>query len=192
MAQPRASVYSYQVRPLERSGSRPILPSPRHLACGVRSDHAVTCGVGGGQLRCGATGARRTLSPPFSDTSQQVKAEEEITAIETRLQNVGNYIYRTTPEEMKELSADESKIETLFQHVMKNSITNFLQYMEEYLKDTGIQCYIQAGNDDPPEIVKLLDESELVINSEEKVVGITEHHEMISTGHSNITPWHCP
>ncbi|MFQ6125797.1 MAG: metallophosphoesterase [Candidatus Heimdallarchaeota archaeon] len=125
-------------------------------------------------------------------TLQQVQTEEELKQLETRLQNMGNYIYRTSPEEMNHLSSNVAAIGELFSRVMTESIQNFLRHAKEYLKRTGIQIYVQAGNDDPLTVRTLLNESDFAINPEEKVVEIDKFHEMISLGHSNLTPWNCP
>ena len=105
---------------------------------------------------------------------------------------MGYYIYRTTPEEMDHLSSNDAAIEELFSRVMTESIQRFLQHAKEYLKGTGIRFYVQVGNDDPLEVRALLDESDFAINPEEKVIEIDQFHEMISLGHSNLTPWNCP
>jgi len=125
-------------------------------------------------------------------TLQQVQTEEELKKLETQLQNVGKYIYRTTPEEIDHLSTNDAAIEELFSCVMTESIQRFLQHAKEYLKGTGIRFYVQVGNDDPLGVKAHLDESDFAINPEEKVVEIDQFHEMISLGHSNLTPWNCP
>jgi len=123
---------------------------------------------------------------------QQVQTEDELEELESRINNQGFYTCHVTPEEMNHLSSSNAAREELFARVMKESIQKFHQHAEEYLNGTGIKCFIQAGNDDTPDVRALLDDSNFIYNPEGKVVEIDKHHEMISTGYANMTPWHCP
>jgi Icc-related predicted phosphoesterase len=64
-----------------------------------------------------------------------------------------------------------------------------MEYADEKLAGTGIRCYVCPGNDDMFELDEVIKESKHVELVEGKVVHLDEHHEMISTGWSNPTPW---
>src|SRR3989304_5658701 len=64
--------------------------------------------------------------------------------------------------------------------------------VEERLSDAGIKCFISPGNDDRWEVDSALNKSTIIINPEEKVVELDQHHEMISLGLTNHTPWNSP
>jgi len=120
--------------------------------------------------------------------------EDEIDNFERRVKSIGFYPFITSQERMKELQNDPKKVDELFKRLICNSIEEWINFAEERLRNTGIKCFISAGNDDAPyveEILKKL-ESDYVINPEGKVVYIDDNHEMVSIGYSNITPWKCP
>lgn len=93
---------------------------------------------------------------------------------------------------MSELNSDPDRVDKLFSMLMNETLQRWLDIAAEKLKGTGITCCIVPGNDDRHEIDDILEKSEYVINPEGKVVEIDPHHEMISSGYSNITPWNCP
>jgi Icc-related predicted phosphoesterase len=64
-----------------------------------------------------------------------------------------------------------------------------LGFAADKLKGTKIQCYVCPGNDDTPEVDDLIRTSTVVHLAEGEVVEIDRHHEMISSGWSNFTPW---
>jgi Icc-related predicted phosphoesterase len=72
---------------------------------------------------------------------------------------------------------------------MTESIRDWVGLAEERLSGTGIRCIINGGNDDQFEIDPILQESDYVEHPEGSVLWIDDHHEMISTGYSNISPW---
>lgn len=116
--------------------------------------------------------------------------------LENLIKNSGFYAYHTTSQEMKELEADTAKINALFMRLMKETVVRWIQIAEERLEGTDVKLYVTGGNDDPIEIDDVLKSSCMhsanIIQAEGKVVNIDNSHEMISDGHSNITPWKCP
>lgn len=128
----------------------------------------------------------------FMGIDNVLRSKEEIEKIEKRIRDSGYYPHRTTQQEMDELNADPGKVDRLFSSLMNETLQRWLGIAAEKLKGTGIKCYIVPGNDDRHEIDEILEKSECVINPEGKVVEIDPHHEMISSGYANITPWNCP
>jgi len=63
---------------------------------------------------------------------------------------------------------------------------------EQRLGDSGIKCFISPGNDDRWEIDTALNRSNVIINPEEKIVEVDQHHEMVTLGLTNHTPWKSP
>jgi hypothetical protein len=121
-----------------------------------------------------------------------VKNTEELERLEKNIRFNGFYPYRTTLEEKERLDDAPEKVDGLFSQLMVEGIQRWVSLAEERLKGTGIKCYIMPGNDDRFEIDKVLTNSTCVIDPEGTIVKIDEHHEMISTGFSNITPWNAP
>ena len=67
-----------------------------------------------------------------------------------------------------------------------------MEIAEERLAGTGIRCYVTPGNDDFWVIDDTLRGSDAVEYVEGRCVRIDDHHEMVTTGYSNITPWNSP
>lgn len=136
------------------------------------------------------TDGRHTAT--FLGEERVVKNEQELADLETLIRFSGFYPYQTDPDEVRELSCDDVKMDELFRRLITESMGRWIKLCEEHLSGSGIKCFIQGGNDDRREVSEILDNSDYVVNPEGKVVWIDEHHEMISTGHANITPFDCP
>jgi hypothetical protein len=133
-----------------------------------------------------------TYSARFMGANYVFRAGGELDSLEKRIRDVGYYPYRTDNEEIRLLSADPTRVDKIFDQLMRESIKKWLMVANERLKGTGIKCFISAGNDDKYSIDPILEESDYVVYPEGKIVSIDERHEMISCGYSNITPWRCP
>jgi uncharacterized protein len=116
--------------------------------------------------------------------------EEEVQEMEKRVRSRGYYPYRTNPDEMGELRADPQKIHALFLSLVMKTAEQWLAYADEKLATSGIRCFVSPGNDDMFELDELIKSARQVELSEGKVVDLDDHHEMISSGWSNQTPWH--
>jgi Icc-related predicted phosphoesterase len=133
-----------------------------------------------------------TAVADFLGTQQTMKTPAEVQALEKNIRNSGYYPYKSTPEEVEKLQADKQLVNELFSKVMAQGVKRWVGIAEERLKGSKVKCYISPGNDDRFEIDPMLRESSVVIYPEEKVVSIDDHHEMISSGWANITPWNSP
>jgi hypothetical protein len=102
----------------------------------------------------------------------------------------GYYPYRTTPEEISELTAHPERIDAIFSSEVMKRAQQWLAYADEKLAGTGIRCYVAPGNDDMFALDDMVRAAKHVDLVEGTVVLLDEHHEMISSGWSNETPWH--
>jgi uncharacterized protein len=116
----------------------------------------------------------------------------ELPEAEKQLRDAAYYAAVLSDEEIDLLGTDQAHVETLFVKLACESIARWMDLAEERLRNSGIECYISPGNDDPPEIDVILNRGGLVINPEERVVTLRGEYEMISCGTTNITPWHSP
>jgi len=121
-----------------------------------------------------------------------LESEEAIAAFERRVRQAGAYPFRTTAEEVAAMEADRSLVDRLFTRLMVESVEGWCEIAEERLRGTGVRCFIQAGNDDEREIVKVLKQCSYIEMPEGRVVVIDDEHEMVSSGFANTTPWHAP
>jgi Icc-related predicted phosphoesterase len=128
----------------------------------------------------------------YMGSDRELKTESEIQELEKNIRQNGYYPYRTTPEEVSELESDEAKRDALFREIQLSSFRRWLDIAAERLEGTGIRCFITPGNDDLLELDEVFDPSDYVVNPEGKAVRLDEHHEMISLGWSNPTPWNSP
>ena len=118
--------------------------------------------------------------------------ENEVSRIESKVTNLGFYPLRIDEDELKRLQETPEKVDDLFRDMMIKQMEEWIEIIEQNLKGSQIKCYVMPGNDDRFEIDKAIEESELVVNPEGRVVELDAAHEMISTGWSNPTPWDTP
>lgn len=134
-------------------------------------------------------GPKGKFHATFLGDKRTASNEKELQDLERTIRFAGHYPYLTDPDGMKELQADESKVQSIFKNLMLDTVKRWVQVAEERLKETGTKVYITGGNDDVTEIESIIGGSNYVIDPEDKVVQINGTYEMISTGWSNPTPW---
>ncbi|HYL42199.1 MAG TPA: hypothetical protein VEU97_02335 [Ktedonobacteraceae bacterium] len=133
-----------------------------------------------------------SYSASFLSQMATLQTEKELEDFEKQVRHAGAYPYRTTPEEMTALEGDRSLVDRLFTRLMVESVERWCEIADQRLRGSGVRCYIDAGNDDEPEIVAVLKDASYIEMPEGRVIAIDEEHEMISAGFANITPWHAP
>jgi Icc-related predicted phosphoesterase len=133
-----------------------------------------------------------TYAAEFLGSQQVLKTPEEKAALEKNIRNSGYYPYPCTPGEVEKLQADKKLVDDLFSKVMADGIKRWVGIAEERLKGTNVKCYISPGNDDRFNIDDVLKSSSANVYPEDQVISIDEHHEMITSGYANFTPWHSP
>ena len=128
----------------------------------------------------------------FLGIREAVKTPEERQALEKRIRNSGYYPYSTSSDEFEKLQADKSLVDKLFSKVMAAGVKRWVDIADQRLKGTKVKCYISPGNDDRFDIDDALRASTGIIYPEGEVVSIDDHHEMITSGWANTTPWKSP
>jgi uncharacterized protein len=106
--------------------------------------------------------------------------------------DAGFYAHHMTPEEMAALRADPGAVDELFQKLMTQTMSRWVDLAEDRLGGTGIEVIFAPGNDDPLFIDDLLSGSDVVVNPDSRVVELPGGFPMISVGYSNRTPWASP
>lgn len=117
---------------------------------------------------------------------------DDLAKLETNFENSGLYPVRLSPEEVEAYKVDRSLVEKRFAELAKERLVRWLEIAEERLRGTGIRCYVQPGNDDPYEVDSAFRASDVIQNVDGLLIHLDDHHEMISVGAANQTPWHCP
>jgi uncharacterized protein len=106
--------------------------------------------------------------------------------------DAGFYAHHMTPDEMAALRADPAAVDELFQKLMTETMSRWVDMAEDRLGGTGIEVIFAPGNDDPLFVDDLLSGSDVVVNPDSRVVELPGGFPMISVGYSNRTPWDSP
>ena len=116
-------------------------------------------------------------------------SEAEVCDMEKQIKSRGYYPYRTTPDEIDSLSNNPSLVDDIFRQEVLKTAEQWLAYADEKLEGTGIRCYVAPGNDDMFELDELIRTAKHVELAEGRVIELDDHHEMVSSGWTNFTPW---
>jgi Icc-related predicted phosphoesterase len=124
------------------------------------------------------------------EQESMLQGEDEVLEMVKNIKSRGYYPYRTTPDEIAQLNENPEQVDSVFHAEVLQTAQEWLDYADERLEGSGIRCYVAPGNDDMFELDDLIATSKHVQLAEGKVVELDRHHEMISSGWSNVTPWH--
>jgi Icc-related predicted phosphoesterase len=133
-----------------------------------------------------------TYSSEYLGIKHVLTSKEELQNFEKLIRDSGFYPYITNAAEVLALYNDKKLQDDLFNRVMVHEVERWVKIAEERLKGTKVKCYISPGNDDRLSIDPVLRSSSVVHCPEDEVVWIDDHHEMITTGWTNATPWKSP
>jgi uncharacterized protein len=133
----------------------------------------------------------RGWSTHYNDNEYVDIADDERAQLEQRIRDSGHYPVLGERDELEALR-DEQRRDAAFRAAVVEGIGRWVDLAEERLRGTGIRCFITPGNDDFWDIDEPLQGSDVVEFVEGKCVRLDDHHEMITTGFSNITPWASP
>lgn len=133
-----------------------------------------------------------TYTCKHQGTTYNLKTKDEVEQLRKRIEDQGYYPFLTSQSEIEDFAKEKSKIDELFTKLMLRRVEEWVQLADERLKDQKFACYVQPGNDDRYEIDHILAKSQKLINPDGRIIQVDKDHEMISTGHANITPWDCP
>lgn len=125
----------------------------------------------------------------FVGTDHDVDDGPELEALERLIEDHGYYPYRAEPGELEARQA-AGTIEALFLELMAARLQGWMALADERLRPKGIPVYVMLGNDDPPQLRRILEEAGWATHVEGQVVALDDDHELISWGFSNLTPFH--
>jgi hypothetical protein len=123
------------------------------------------------------------------DQESILDTKDDVDRMVATIQNRGYYPYVTTPEEVAEISNTPGRSDEIFLQEVLTTIGRWMDYADSKLEGTGLTCYVCPGNDDMFEVDGAIAASRHVRTVEGQVIRLDEHHEMLSTGWSNPTPW---
>jgi Icc-related predicted phosphoesterase len=114
--------------------------------------------------------------------------EDEVRAMEKRIDDRGYYPVRLTRDEVDAWAADPALVDARFKAEMLASVERWMALADERLAGKGIRCIVSPANDDMFEIDPIIDRAALVELGEANTIeldGLT----LVSTGWANPTPW---
>jgi Icc-related predicted phosphoesterase len=123
------------------------------------------------------------------DQESILDGQEAVDDMVRIIQDRGYYPYVTDPDEVAEISGTPGRSDEIFLDQVLTTAQRWVAYADEKLAGTGIRCYVCPGNDDMFELDEVIAQARHVELAEGRVIYLDEHHEMISTGWSNPTPW---
>ncbi len=114
---------------------------------------------------------------------------DELAEMIKKIRSRGYYPYLTSPEEIAELSKDPDKIYNLFISEALKVVEQWMDIAARKLAGTGMRVYVSPGNDDRFEVDDIIRANPHITLAEGRVIQLDAHHEMITSGWSNRTPW---
>jgi hypothetical protein len=118
-----------------------------------------------------------------------LKSEKELRDHENLIVDAGYYVYETNTEEVADLNKNKEKVEEIFREKVTERIKEWISIAESNLRSKKRTIIVTPGNDDQQFIDPIIAESDVVIDTEGKVISLDQNHEMLSSGWSNPTPW---
>ncbi len=122
------------------------------------------------------------------ENRHQLAGLEEVEPFEQMVRRRGYYPFRTTPDEMQELQADDERTTKLFHDLMLKRVEEWIALADERLEGQDLRCFVCPGNDDQFEVDEVISSARNVELAEGRVVDI-DGFQLASTGWANITPW---
>jgi uncharacterized protein len=122
------------------------------------------------------------------ENRHEMNGDDEARKFEEAVARRGYYPFRTTPDELRELQADEERTTQLFHNLMLARVESWTALADERLAGSGLRCFVCPGNDDQFEVDEVLGRAKHVEACEGRVVEI-DGYQLASTGWSNRTPW---
>jgi len=128
----------------------------------------------------------------FGGENRTLNSTQELEYMIGLINDTGFYAYITDPDEVEYLKTNPDKIEPLMERLILERIQEWIEKLEKTIKADGIQYYMSPGNDDPFIIDPLINNSNILINPEDKCIQLFQDIYMITCGWTNPTPWNTP
>lgn len=142
----------------------------------------------------------KTLTPIFPDADGWVttvegerrlaRNREELTRLEERLRDEATVPYHSTPAEWTGLLADRTEVDAVFERRAGEELALWLDWAAQRLRGRETRLLIGLGNDDPSSMESVIERHPLAELTDNDVVRLDDHHELLTLAYSNPTPWH--
>jgi Icc-related predicted phosphoesterase len=127
----------------------------------------------------------------FMGHDTDINSNEELDNLKKTIEMVGYYWVHLTKDEFLQYKSDEKRVDELFNQLMLQRLREWIALADERLKGTHFKIYMAPGNDDHFEVDQVIEDSEVIVNCNNKNVMVGDH-EMITFSWTNPTPWDTP
>lgn len=121
----------------------------------------------------------------------EAHTQEELDKLKKTIEMMGYYWVHLTPDEFQAYKADAHKLDALFNQLMLERLKQWIALADERLAGTPYKVYMAPGNDDHFEVDGVIEDSQAIVNCNNRNVLVGEH-EMITFAWTNPTPWNTP
>jgi Icc-related predicted phosphoesterase len=121
-----------------------------------------------------------------------VSTSAELVELEQTIRLGGQYVFRSTPDEVEALRSDPAKVEQLFHAAQRESLQSWFDLAAERLGPRDVRAFVIAGNDDPFEIDDVLLGHPFVTSVDHRTTEIADGISVLGLGGSTPTPWNTP
>jgi uncharacterized protein len=125
----------------------------------------------------------------FAGQDMEFGTQGELDNFIKRTDNMGFYSKVMSESDFRDVKALPEAQEELFKELIKQRLWEWMDYAETKLSGKDVQVFAAPGNDDFFEVDEILGASKIVTLLEMQVHQLTEHHEILTTGWTNRTPW---
>jgi uncharacterized protein len=119
----------------------------------------------------------------------ELRGADELADMLKRIRSRGYYPYVTNPDQIAELSKNPDQVYNLFISEALKVVQQWMDIATRKLDGSGMRVFVSPGNDDRFEVDDIIRATPCVTLAEGRVIPLDEHHEMITSGWSNRTPW---
>lgn len=121
----------------------------------------------------------------------EINTQEELEKLKKTIEMMGYYWVHLTREEFASYQADPKEVDSLFNRLMLERLISWISLADDRLHGTAYKVYMAPGNDDHMEVDQVIEDSEAIVNCNNKKVMVGDH-EMVTFAWTNPTPWNTP
>lgn len=121
-----------------------------------------------------------------------LETRAEVDGLIRTARDEGTYGFITTVDEVAAIQASPDLERQTFTRLKLEGLAEWVRLADERLADRAVRALVMAGNDDPPEIDRVLADARHLVDVGGSVHEIVPGIHMASVGESTPTPWHTP
>jgi Icc-related predicted phosphoesterase len=166
----------------------------KFLNAGIRfkADVLVMGGDVAGKALVPVVAAADGYSADLGSRRLEARTDDELAELEKTIRLTGRYPLRCTEDELRTLQSSPEDVDARFLEAMTDTFQLWLDLAAERLEPLGTRMLAIAGNDDPIELDRVIDEHPYVEWVEGRVAELPGGYEMVGYSYVNPTPWNSP